>query len=155
MKKNIFGLLVLVSGGVFGNTPPSIELPIKQFNSLQISIHKFLTDSNGLFLPEQFLEVSVGERVRIYKTDKTYYDGRITDIVKDSTSYKIYGNVYSKADCSFSIMVNTKGDVYGMLLDKKDKKVYTLEFSQNLKGYIFIENFQSEQQLKIFQERTK
>lgn len=123
-----------------GSSKTPNELPPNNIGKLQIDTFKFLTDKNGVFLPEQFFEAPIGSKVKIFRTDGFCYEGTITQIDKSPEMYKIIGVFENCDDSGFGIAVTNMGQVAGTVLERKNDTSYMLEYSQSHKGWVFMKH---------------
>lgn len=108
---------------------------------LQLNGTKYLTDKSGVFQPQQFIRAAVNDNVKIYRPDGACYIGKITEVLDSPEMYKVYGEVSNQEDCLFGFVATKEGTIVGVIREKRNRKTYVLEFSQQHKGYIFIQTF--------------
>jgi hypothetical protein len=113
--------------------------PPQKVPGFKLSIDNFLylTDTNGVALPEQVINAQIGKSIKIYRTDGFCYDGMITEIQESDDLYKIYGLINNVDDASFGFVIAKGGVFAGAVVEKKNAKTYVLEFSPRHKGYVF------------------
>lgn len=105
---------------------------------LQLEEEMYLSDSFGVLLPKQIMSAALGRMVRIYKTDGGYYQGRVTEIVTDDTSYKVYGVINNVDGAKFGFVLSKEGVFAGAVVETKNENVYAVEFSEAHKGYVLL-----------------
>jgi hypothetical protein len=108
---------------------------------LRIDNEHHLTDKNGLVLPAQVINVTVGKLVAIYRTDGFCYHGQVTEIEEGPDFYKVFGKVLNSEDTGFGFAINKGGYFSGAIRDRKDNVTYVLEFNPIHKGFIFVRSY--------------
>jgi poly(A) polymerase Pap1 len=115
-------------------------IPLPEFK-FKLDLEKPLTDTLGVAVPALVAGSQVGDNIIIFRPDKVCYKGRVTSIEETSDTLKVYGDVYDKEGGTSFGFVMAKGGVFaGAIVDKKNNRVYVLEFSPEHKGYIFKES---------------
>lgn len=137
MKKTIAILLMYPTVCFCGIKEQDIipGLKLRLDNQLQI------TDKNGVVLPNQIIGATVGKLVSLYRTDGFKYDGQITEIEESAEYLKVYGKFLNVEDANFGFIIAKGGHFAGAIIEKKENKIYVLEFSATHKGFIFIRSF--------------
>lgn len=113
-------------------TPPLSELRIDQ--------EIYCTDKIGIANPFTIINLKVGQNVKIYLPTGESFSGTVsfTEFLETEEIVKIIGNFNSHNNAGFGFLFSKKDNVFkGSLLFKDDKKIYDLEYSQILKGFIF------------------
>lgn len=108
---------------------------------LRIDNEHYLTDKNGLVLPEQVIKVAVGKLVAIYRTDGFCYHGQVTEIEEGPDFYKVFGKVLNSEDTGFGFAINKGGYFSGAIRERKDNVTYVLEFNPVHKGFVFVRSY--------------
>lgn len=103
---------------------------------LQLEQESYLTDKNGVAIPEQIIRLKVGKTVRIYRPDGFCYGGEVTEIEEAEGLFKVYGNVLNAEGVRFGFALAKGGKFAGAIIDKANDTVYVLEFSAEHKGFI-------------------
>lgn len=141
MKNILISLVLMMSSGFAGVTtePKRLEFRLNQ------TIH--LTDLNGLALPQAVAGVKLGDLIQINKVDKSSLTGQVTEIEETDSSLKVTGNIHNEKDTVFSFRLIKGGVFVGAIVDRENKKVFTLEFSPEYNGYVFVYSFLHSKQL--------
>ena len=116
-------------------------------STLSIVPEMKLTNDLGVFIISQLVQLSVGDNVKIRKTDGTEYTGKVTEVKEDDQTFKVYGEVHNVDDTHFGFVMNKRGVFAGAVLEKKTNKVFTIEFSLEHKGYILMRSFKYDKPL--------
>lgn len=137
-KNNLFSLLILSCFSTtlgFAEEPRLINPP---FRKLSLNQETYLTDKNGLVNPTAVAGLVVGSMVRIYRTDGTIYTGIITETIEEKDSLRIYGRANNAENTSFGFAMAKGGIFAGAIIEHNSETIYSLEFSEMHKGYIFL-----------------
>lgn len=113
-------------------TSPAFELRLDQ--------DIYCTDKIGLANPVAIINLKVGQNVKIYLPTGECFSGMVdfTEFLEKEEIVKIVGTFNSHKNAGFGFLFSKKDNVFqGSLLFKDEKKIYDLEFSQILKGFIF------------------
>jgi hypothetical protein len=127
-------LLFLTSSAVAGLVA---EQKVAGFK-LQLEEEVYLSDPTGVLIPKQMMTVQIGRLVRIYRTDGTFYQGRVTEIEETDTTYKIYGTIHSVEGAKFGFVLAKGGVFAGAVVEIKSQVVYAVEFSEAYKGFVLV-----------------
>lgn len=109
---------------------------------LKLNQEILLTDKNGVANPNVIINLNAGDNIRIFLPDGKSFTG----IVKTSESFndrqfKFFGELYGDEEIGFGFALAKGGIFAGAICFKDSEEVYTLEFSKEAKGYIFLKNF--------------
>lgn len=137
MKISLFALC-LCTPAVFAGIKPNEQT--QPDLKLRIEGTTYLTDRQGLVIPEQVINVTVGRLVAIYRTDGFCYSGQITEIQEAPGVYKIFGKILNTDDpaAGFGFAINKGGFFSGAIREQKSNVTYVLEFNPIHKGFIFV-----------------
>jgi hypothetical protein len=105
---------------------------------IQLNPETALTLSTGIVIPKAVIDAEVGQFISIYLMDGTCYKGEITEVQAKDDVLKVYGKSTSHEEVYFGFAINSKGTFGGAIVDKKNHKTYGLEFSPEVKGYVFL-----------------
>lgn len=103
---------------------------------LKLQNELYFTDTNGVANPSAVAASVVGELVRIYKTDKQYFTGIITEVIEDNNMLRVFGNITNSDGATFGFTLAKGGIFAGAIVDLKNEKTYILELDLEAKGYI-------------------
>lgn len=103
---------------------------------LKLQNELYFTDTNGVANPTAVASSVVGELVRIYKTDKEYFTGIITEVIEDNTTLRVFGKITNSDSATFGFTLAKGGIFAGAIVDVKNEKTYILELDLDAKGYI-------------------
>jgi hypothetical protein len=131
LSSNLFAGLVMDKNS---NSVPGFKLELEE------QVH--LTDTAGVLIPKQLINAPVGKKVKIYRTDGFCYDGMVTAIEESDDVFKIYGTIYNNKDTQFGFVLAKGGIFAGAVVD--NDKVYAVEFSEALKGFILVRSYKHE-----------
>jgi hypothetical protein len=138
MKLTTLLLSLLFAGLSFAQEVNDIAPSQQSGLRIKLAAEKYFTDTNGVFSVAQLIKATVGNQVRIYRTDGGFYTGQITEIEETSEYLKIYGYVFDGNDTRFGFALAKGGVFAGAVVEKNKDKVYTVEFSAAHKGYILL-----------------
>lgn len=105
-------------------------------HKLTLTQEEYLTDKQGVAIPEQIAKAVVGKLVKIYRPDGFCYNGKITEIEESNDLLKVYGDVLNVESARFGFALAKGGKFAGAVLDKNSDTVYVLEFSAIHKGFV-------------------
>lgn len=105
---------------------------------IQLNPETALTLTTGIVIPKAVIDAEVGQFISIYLIDGTCYKGEITEVQAKDDILKVYGKSTSHEEVYFGFAINSKGTFGGAIVDKKNHKTYGLEFSPEIKGYVFL-----------------
>ena len=135
MKQILLLLLVIPQILFAGMSKNETEVPGFK---LQLEEEMFLTDQNGVAIPEQIIKVPIGKLVKIYRPDGFCYKGMVTEIEEGDSYYKVYGKINNVEQTSFGFVLAKGGNFAGAILEKNNSKTYVLEFDRIRKGFVFV-----------------
>lgn len=140
MKIKILAILLSLSLAVQSlagfNTVPGFKL--------QLDEESLFTDKTGILIPDQIIKTPIGRLVKIYRTDGFCYSGRVTSIEEGDGFYKIYGSINNVENAQFGFALIKGGIFAGAIIERKDPKIYSVEFSESHKGFILLRNYKYE-----------
>lgn len=113
-------------------TPPLSHLRIDQ--------EIYCTDKIGIANPFTIITLKVGQNVKIYLPTGESFSGTVTftEFLEAEEIIKIVGNFTSHENAGFGFLFSKKDNAFkGSLLFKDEKKIYDLEYSEVLKGFVF------------------
>jgi hypothetical protein len=114
---------------------------------LRIDSECYLTDKNGVAIPEQIIGVAVGKLVALYRTDGFCYHGQVTEIEEGADFYKVYGKILNCEDSGFGFALHKGGFFSGAIRERQANITYVLEYSPAHKGFVFIRSYKHDKPL--------
>lgn len=128
---------------------PSLAGVISEPKQLEFRLNQIihLTDLNGLAQPRAVAGVKIGDLIQINKTDKSFLNGKVTEIEETDGSLQITGDIHNEKDTVFTFKMVKGGIFVGAIVDRENKKVFTLEYSPEYNGYVFVYSFLHSRQL--------
>lgn len=128
---------------------PSLAGVISEPKQLEFRLNQIihLTDLNGLAQPRAVAGVKIGDLIQINKTDKSFLNGKVTEIEETDGSLQITGDIHNEKDTVFTFKMVKGGIFVGAIVDRENKKVFTLEYSSEYNGYVFVYSFLHSRQL--------
>lgn len=118
-----------------------LKAGIKDYTKLSINSYIILSDNQGVVIPKQVAILTPGDMVKFLRTDGTLYTGKITEVEETPNHIKIFGECDNFENVSFGFALVKGGVFAGAVVSKDGKDVYTLEFSNEHKGYVFLRTF--------------
>lgn len=106
-------------------------------------IHKlgpdiYLTNKVGVAISENIINLNVANKIKIYFVDGTELDGLVTKTELVSNShFKVLGEITNKSNAGFGFIISKDGVFSGAIVLRDDDLTYTLDFSDEAKGYVF------------------
>ena len=97
-----------------------------------------LSDSLGKINIGPVAMLEVGNTFSIVKGDGVKHTGIITEVNVEIGSLKIYGKLYEEPNTYIGFHLYKNGQFGGAISNLNTGQVYSLEFSDILKGYTFI-----------------
>jgi hypothetical protein len=132
MKKLLISTLLLTT--VLGITQEP-----KQAYGLKLQQNIYITDKNGVANPNVIIRLVPSNIVKICLPDGTEYTGMVKSIEEQGTELvKVFGEFLDKPESGFGFVLRKDGLFAGAMVFKDTDTTYTLEFSAEAKGYIFI-----------------
>ena len=114
----------------------TLELP-----KLSLHMQVVLSDDHGVILPRQVATLKTGDQVKFSRPDKTEYIGIVTEIQESQEHLKIFGKLTNDPNTGFGFGLSKGGVFAGAIISENSDEIYTLEFSMEHKGYIFLKSF--------------
>lgn len=105
---------------------------------LELGIENSITTNQGVLIPSQLFELTIGRLVKIYRPDGFCYQGKVTRIEKASEYYKVLGVINNVDDSGFGFVLTKDGKFAGAVLERGKKKLYTLVYSEEINGFILV-----------------
>lgn len=118
------------------NAGLTLELP-----KLTLHMQVILSDDHGVILPRQVAILKTGDQVKFCRPDKTEYTGIVTEIQETPEHLKIFGKLTNDPNTGFGFGLSKGGVFAGAIVSENSDEIYTLEFSMEHKGYIFLKSF--------------
>ena len=111
---------------------------------LKLGLESYLTSTTGILSPAQIINTPIGSMIKIYRTDGFCYQGQVTQIEETDEYFKIYGTITNVPNTGFGFALAKGGIFAGAVVERNDSKVYTVEFSELHKGYVFVRSTKHE-----------
>lgn len=111
---------------------------------IKIDSEKYCTDEFGMVIPSTILGLKCSESVKIFLPNKKCFTGYVNKVEHDPDIFKVFGILSKENNAGFGFAITRDGKFGGALILKEAKKLYKLEYSENAKGFIFIESVYDE-----------
>lgn len=100
-----------------------------------------LTDSRGVLIPIAILELNPSESIKITLTDGSVILGIVksTEVINKKI-FKVFGDVTNVENAGFGFGMMEDGNFGGAVVYRNTDLVYKIQYSESLKGYIFVCN---------------
>lgn len=141
--KKLF-LLIAISLGMFcfvSNGELKVSEKPNVPYALKLNQEINLTDSRGVLIPSAILGLNPSESIKITLTDGTVILGVVkTTEVINKKIYKVFGDITNGDNAGFGFGMAENGTFGGAVVYRTTEVVYKIEYSESLKGYIFVCN---------------
>jgi hypothetical protein len=108
---------------------------------LSLDQEHFISDKNGVFIPEEIIKLTAGDLIKMYLPDGTCLTGTITKSEFVSKErYECYGESTSHKNANFGFIMAREGIFAGALVMKDTNITYRLWLSVPHKGYILVKD---------------
>lgn len=130
------GVLSIISNGEL-KLSEKPNVPYK----LKLDQETSLTDSRGVLIPSAIIRLNPSEYITITLTDGTVIKGvvKITEIINKQI-FKVFGDVTNGENAGFGFGIMENGTFGGAVVYRNTEKIYKIQYSEELKGYIFVAN---------------
>ena len=100
-----------------------------------------LTDDRGVIIPKAIIGLSPSETVKITLVDGTVIIGLVKSTeMFNNKIFKVFGDVTNGENAGFGFGMSDNGVFGGAIVYRNTETVYKVEYSETLKGYIFVAN---------------
>lgn len=134
-------LSITTALGIIGS--PIQPANIKQDSTIKLESEIYLTDKVGSAIPSSIIRLKPTDNIIIYFPDGTELKGLVTsteDINKEV--FKVFGDIQNKPNTGFGFVLTKSGIFAGAVVFRNTDTTYTLNYSEEAKGYIFIKMVQ-------------
>ena len=114
---------------------------VKQENiqsAVNIAAEVQLTDANRVVIPQQVLNLRVGQAISLKRSDGFEYKGVVKEIEEEDGLYKVFGVMLNAKKTRFGFIATKQGQFVGAIVDEDSSETYLMEFFPAAKGYIFV-----------------
>jgi hypothetical protein len=126
---------VISSGELKVSEKPNVPYALKLDQEVNV------TDNRGVLIPAAILGLNPSETVKITLTDGTVILGVVkTTEVINKKIYKVFGDVINGDNAGFGFGMAEDGTFGGAVVYRNSEVVYKIQYSDSLKGYIFVRN---------------
>lgn len=130
MKKYICILLIAVTSCL------AIEKEINPY-SLKLDQETYLTDKNGIFIPNLLVKLMPGNAIKIYLTDGTELMGLVkTTEMFNGQIFKVFGEIVNKKNTGFGFVLTKDAVFAGAVVFRDTEDTYAISYDESRKGFI-------------------
>ena len=117
--------------------------PVKYIPVIQLESEIYLTDKTGVAIPSSIIRLKPIDNVKIFLPDGTELKGLVTsteDINRET--FKVFGDIQNKPNTGFGFVLTKDGIFAGAVVFRDTDTTYTLNYSEEAKGFILIKMVQ-------------
>jgi len=142
MRKLILSVVLLIAAfSLISNGELKISEKPNVPYKLRLDEQVLLTDSRGVLIPSAILALNPSEYIKITLTDGQVITGVVkTTEVIDKKIFKVFGDVINGDNAGFGFGMMEDGTFGGAVVYRNTEMVYKIQYSNILKGYIFVAN---------------
>jgi hypothetical protein len=142
MRKLILLIVLTITAfSLFSNGELKISEKPNTPYKLKLDQQVDLTDNRGVLIPSAIITLNPSEYIKITLTDGTVITGvvKTTEIINKKV-FKVFGDVTNGENAGFGFGMSEEGGFGGAVVYRNTEKIYKIEYSESLKGYIFVSN---------------
>lgn len=131
-------LLITTAIGLMG-LPSTLSSPVKYVPAIQLESEIYITDKTGVAIPSSIIRLKPIDNIKIYLPDGTELKGIVTsteDINREM--FKVFGDIQNKPNTGFGFVLTKDGIFAGAVVFRDTDTTYTLNYSEDAKGFILI-----------------
>ena len=128
--------------GLIGSTSV-LAGPVKHIPAIQLESEIYLTDKTGVAIPSSIIRLKPIDNIKIYLSDGTELTGIVTsteDVNREV--FKVFGDIQNKPNTGFGFVLTKDGIFAGAVVFRDTDTTYTLNYSEEAKGFILIKMMQ-------------
>ena len=119
--------------------PSTLSSPVKYVPAIQLESEIYITDKTGVAIPSSIIRLKPIDNIKIYLPDGTELKGIVTsteDINREM--FKVFGDIQNKPNTGFGFVLTKDGIFAGAVVFRDTDTTYTLNYSEDAKGFILI-----------------
>jgi len=124
--------------GLIGS-PSTFATTEKYIPAIQLEAEIYLTDKTGLAIPSSIIRLKPIDNIKIYLPDGTELKGIVTSTEDINRQvFKVFGDIQNKPNTGFGFVLTKDGIFAGAVVFRDTDVTYTLNYSEEAKGFILI-----------------
>jgi hypothetical protein len=137
------------------NTAIAVE-PRVIIPTLSLEQEIYISDNNGVINPNTIIRLKPSDNVKFYLSDGTELVGLVKETQElNKEMFKVFGDVQNKPNTGFGFVITKTGIFAGAVVFRETNTEYTLQYSEEAKGFMLIKSKSKKSEQKITKKEKK